>query len=342
MKIFYAVQATGNGHLSRAAELHPYLTNLGEVDYFVSGNNSTIDFPFPIKYRSKGVSLYYSKCGGIDHMDTLKKIKPLSIFKEAMDLPLKNYDIIINDFECITSLACSIQKIHSVQLGHQASFKSGNTPRPAKRNHVGELILKNYSKSSKYMGLHFRAYDDFIFPPIIKKEIRCAKNADQKHITVYLPAFQKVCLQETFEKLPDIEFHWYLSSVKDIYKEKNITYFPIYQKLFNESLSSCHGLITGGGFETPAEALFLRKKLMSIPIKNHYEQQCNAAALAKLGVCILDAIDEHFSDHISEWYQKPTADISIEANNIQETLQFLVDNYPRKKDIFLEDQLLFI
>lgn len=342
MKIFYAIQATGNGHLSRASELYPYLSNIGDVDFFVSGNNSSIDFPFPVKYRSKGLSLYYSKCGGIDHFDTLKKIKPLSIFKEAIDLPLKNYDLIINDFECITSLACTVQKMNSVQLGHQASFKSEKTPRPFKRDHLGELILKNYSKSSKYMGLHFKAYDDFIFPPIIKKEIASAKNIDQKHVTVYLPAFQKLCLQETFEKLPDIEFHWYLSSVKDIYKEKNITYFPIYQKLFNESLASCHGLITGGGFETPAEALFLRKKLMSIPIKNHYEQQCNAAALSKLGVRILDAIDENFADQISDWYQKPNVDISIEANNIQETLQFLLDNYPRKKDVLLEDQLLFI
>ncbi len=342
MKIFYAIQATGNGHLSRASQLFPYLSKLGKVDFFVSGNNSSIDFPFAVKYKSKGLSLQYSKCGGLDYLDIVKKTKPFKIMKEAFDLPLKNYDIVINDFECITSLACKFQKINSVQFGHQASFRSEKTPRPPKKNNVGELVLKHYSQSSNYMGLHFQAYDDFIFPPIIKQELMNKKNVDQKHVTVYLPAFQQECLQQAFEQLPDIEFHWYLSSVKNSYKEKNITYFPIYQKLFNESLLACHGLITGGGFETPSEALYLGKKLMSIPIKDHYEQQCNAAALSKMGVSILETIDENFSSHIAQWYHKPNQDINIKANNIQETLQYLVDTYPSKIDTFLEDRLLFI
>ena len=34
MKIFYAVQATGNGHISRAVELLPYLQQYGQVDVF--------------------------------------------------------------------------------------------------------------------------------------------------------------------------------------------------------------------------------------------------------------------------------------------------------------------
>ena len=35
MKIFYAVQATGNGHISRAMQLYPYLQKFGEVDFFI-------------------------------------------------------------------------------------------------------------------------------------------------------------------------------------------------------------------------------------------------------------------------------------------------------------------
>ncbi|NBR37369.1 MAG: hypothetical protein EBT80_08470 [Chitinophagales bacterium] len=40
MKIFYAVQATGNGHISRAMTLMPHLQKWGTVDVFLSGNNS--------------------------------------------------------------------------------------------------------------------------------------------------------------------------------------------------------------------------------------------------------------------------------------------------------------
>jgi uncharacterized protein (TIGR00661 family) len=44
----------------------------------------------------------------------------------------------------------------------------------------------------------------------------------------------------------------------------------------------CYGIITAGGFETPAEAMYMNKKLLSIPIMRHYEQECNAAALKKM------------------------------------------------------------
>ena len=47
MKIFYAVQATGNGHVSRAQQLYPYLQKFGEVDFFISGNNANLDFKLP-------------------------------------------------------------------------------------------------------------------------------------------------------------------------------------------------------------------------------------------------------------------------------------------------------
>ena len=57
MKILYAVQATGNGHISRAMELLPYLNEYGNTDIFLSGDNSNLAFDVPVKYRSKGLSL---------------------------------------------------------------------------------------------------------------------------------------------------------------------------------------------------------------------------------------------------------------------------------------------
>jgi uncharacterized protein (TIGR00661 family) len=130
MKIFYAIQATGNGHISRAAQLYPFLQKYGEVDFFLSGNNSTLNFPFPVKYRSKGLSLYYSKCGDLEYKKILTIIHLFSVYKTAQSLPMRQYDVIINDFEFITALACKLQKTKSIQFGHQASFQSSNTPRP--------------------------------------------------------------------------------------------------------------------------------------------------------------------------------------------------------------------
>ena len=342
MKVFYAVQATGNGHISRAQQIYPYLKQFGDVDFFISGNNANLDFPLPVKYRSQGCSLHYSKCGGLNYWDVLKNIKPLMMYKDAAALPLEKYDVIINDFDFVTSLACKLKKLPSVQLGHQASFQSNATPRPDKKSIVGETILKHYAHATNHIGFHFQSYDTFIFPPVIKEEFMNADVQDLKHVSVYLPSFQQHCLLEAFTKLKDIQFHWFLDGTKSIRTEKNITYYPISQALFNESLLTCHGLITGGGFETPSEALFLNKKLMSIPIQNHYEQQCNAAALKKLGVKVLQGADENFATEIEEWYNDPNKNPRIKSNNINETLEHLFDTYPKKVDILKEEFPLFI
>ena len=281
MKIFYAVQATGNGHISRATQLFPYLQKYGEVDFFLSGSNASLKANFPLKYRSNGCSLFYSKCGGLDYWNIAKNIKPYQVYKDASMLPLYKYHVIINDFDSVTSLACKFKNLHSIQFGHQASFLSDNTPRPDKRSIMGEFIFKNYAQAPQNLGLHFEPYDSFIHPPIIKDEIVNAIPNNLGHITVYLPSFDKDCLEKAFNSLPDVQFHWFLDTVKEIHSIGNITYFPVAQNEFNKSLINCDGIITGGGFETPSEALFLGKKILSIPISGHYEQECNSAALKK-------------------------------------------------------------
>lgn len=327
MKIFYAIQATGNGHISRAMELYPYLQKFGEVDFFMSGSNASLAIDLPVKYKSPGCSLFYSKCGGLDYWEIAKNVNPIQMYKDAKSLPLKNYDVVINDFESITSLACKLQKVHSVQFGHQASFVSKLTPRPEKKSIMGETILKHYASAPKNIGLHFEKYDSFIVPPIIKNEIQQAEPKDLKHITVYLPSFDKDCLEKAFNKLSDQEFHWFLSEVKLKHTVGNITYYPVNQNDFNESMINCHGIITGGGFETPAEALYLRKKMLSIPILNHYEQECNAAALKKMGVPVVYEVGNEFEIIIENWLNADIQMPIIKANDINDTLQYLFDTY---------------
>ena len=120
-----------------------------------------------------------------------------------------------------------------------------------------------------------------------------------------------------------MEFHWFLKTVKEPYRQGNISYYPINQELFDESLIHCEGIITGGGFETPAEALYLQKKVLAIPIANHYEQACNAEALKQLGVPVLKKVDANFTSEIENWLNSTIKYPEIKANNIPETLDVL-------------------
>ena len=141
----------------------PFIQQYGNVDVFLSGSNSSLPMPFPVKYKSNGLSLFYGNTGGLDYFKIAKAFSPYRIFKEAKNLPVEKYDIVINDFESITTLACKLKGVPCVHFGHQASFQSAHTPRPNKKDMMGELILKNYASGTVNVGLHFDAYDDFIF-----------------------------------------------------------------------------------------------------------------------------------------------------------------------------------
>lgn len=303
MKIFYAVQATGNGHVSRANEILPYLSKYGDVDIFLSGSNYALKTNLPIAYRSKGLSLEYNQeNGSIDVLKTIKNSRLKKIWREAKHLPIEKYDLVINDFECITSLACILKGIDSVHFGHQASFKSKLVPRPDKKDFIGELVLANYAKGTKTIGLHFKNYDKFIHQPIIKKSILEATPIDNKHITVYVSQYKLSHLVKIFSQLKNFQFHIFSNSIDNISQTDNIKLLPISQELFTQSLISCHGIITGAGFETPAEALYLNKKLMVVPIAGQYEQCCNAAALNRdFNVMTVREMDEFFISYFNKW-----------------------------------------
>ena len=95
MKIFYAIQGTGNGHISRAEQLYPYLKKFGEVDFFLSGSNAQLETPLPITYKSKGISLHYKSTGGMDYGKISKSLS-FNIYKEAKSR--YNPDIVIIDY----------------------------------------------------------------------------------------------------------------------------------------------------------------------------------------------------------------------------------------------------
>jgi hypothetical protein len=234
------------------------------------------------------------------------------------------------------------KKVKSVQFGHQASFMSANTPRPQKKSTIGEWILKNYARSSDYFGLHFESYDDFVYSPVIKSEIRNATVENKGHITVYLPAYCEPLIKQRLRKIENYQFEVFSFQTNTVRKEDNITFLPVNKDLFNKSLISCEGIITGGGFETPAEALFLGKKILSIPINGQYEQLCNAAAMKKLGVEVLPEMDKYFELKFSSWISKPAITMNYKYDTAM-IVDLLMDKHAGKGKLkdFNSTELVF-
>ena len=269
--------------------------------FFLSGSNSHLNPQLPVKYRSKGLSLFYGNTGGLDYWRMWKELSLKRIWNEAKQLPVEKYDVVLNDFESITTMACRFKKMPSIGFGHQASFQSMYTPRGDKKDLAGEIILKQYATASDYVGLHFKQYDDFIFSPIIKRDILQADPADKGHITVYLSHYSDEVVLKALHKVKAIRFEVFSKKVQKPTILHNVTLLPISNEVFTQSVIHSHGVITGAGFETPAEALYLGKKLLVLPIKGQYEQLCNASALKDFNVDVVDTLNVDFHAKVEQW-----------------------------------------
>lgn len=304
MKILYAIQGTGNGHISRAKEIIPLLQQYGDLDILVSGTQADITLQQEVKYKFHGFSFVFGKKGGVDHWKSYQVMNLRRFWKDMRSIPLNDYDLIINDFEPLTAWACKLQGKRSVSLSHQAAFISDKTPRPPKKGLYAEWILKYYAPTTDHVGFHFQSYDDFIYTPVIRSEIRALNPKNFGHYTVYLPAIDDKILVKYLHLFPKVRWHVFSKHQKTPYQYANVWVKPITNNEYNKSLENCEGLLTGGGFEGPAEALYLGKKVLLVPMKYQFEQECNAEAARLMGVPVVHDINKKFISYLDTWIKE--------------------------------------
>jgi uncharacterized protein (TIGR00661 family) len=303
MKILYAIQGTGNGHLSRARDVVPALQKHGDVDVLVSGIQADVKLPFAVKYQFKGLSFVFGKNGGVDIVSTYLKMDLNLLKKDIEKIPVEQYDLIINDFEPITAWACKQKGLQCISLSHQSAVLSKSAPKPTKNDVLGKSVLKYYAPTTMQYGFHFFEYDKNIFTPVIRQEVRNLKPANKRYYTVYLPAYDDDKLLKNLKKFKTTQWQVFSKHNKKVIIDENVIIQPINNEAFLKSMANCTGVLCGAGFETPAEALYLGKKLLVIPMKTQYEQQCNAAALQSMGIPVVKSLKKKHHAVIKDWIE---------------------------------------
>lgn len=283
MKILYAFQGTGNGHVARAQEIIPILKKHASVDTLISGHQSQLKANFDVDFQYRGVSLLYNKSGGLSYRKTFTENKFLEAIKAVKELELQQYDLIINDYEPLTGWASKLRKLPMIELSHQASMSFPETPKPQKKDFLGELVLQYYVPSERKIGFHFQNYHPQIKKPVIRHKIRNLNPDKKGYYLVYLPSFSDENIIKVLKQIP-VQWKVFSKYTQVFIKIRNIEVYPIDEIEYLKCFENCDGVLCNAGFEAPAEALFLNKKLFVIPIHNQYEQECNACALDLMGI----------------------------------------------------------
>jgi uncharacterized protein (TIGR00661 family) len=301
MKILYATQATGNGHLSRARDIISILEKRGDLDVLISGTQADLSMDYPVKYKLKGLSFVFGKKGKMDLLDTFFQTNLIKFAAEVKNLPVEDYDLIINDFEPVSAWACRLKRKASIGLSHHCAVLSPKAPKFS--DVLGEFLYKNYAPVSKEYGFHYEQFDHNIFTPVIRKQVREANISNKGHYTVYLPAYGDAEIFNFLSTFSNTKWEVFSKHNHSAFKLQNVHIRPLDNTAFIESMVSSAGILCGAGFETTSEALFLNKKVMVIPVSNQYEQLCNAEVLKKLGVPVLKQLHSKYVSQIADWIE---------------------------------------
>ncbi|WP_394753801.1 MJ1255/VC2487 family glycosyltransferase [Crenothrix sp.] len=282
MKIFYGVQGTGNGHITRARVMAKELYYAGaDVTFLFTGKNTADYFDMEIfrHYLVKSGLTFSLNKGQVQYIKTAVKAKPIQFYKDVAALNLEPYDLVISDFEPVTAWAAKKAKKTVLGIGHQYAFnydipKTGSDP-------IANTVMKYFAPVDIGIGLHWHHFNQPILPPIIETTQHIA-SINKKKILVYLPFEEHQAVMTFLKPFVDFEFYIYtLAPERSCLR--HIHCKPLSREGFRQDFYDCAGIITSAGFELASEALQAGKKVLAKPLHSQMEQLSNAFALQQLG-----------------------------------------------------------
>lgn len=281
MKILYGVQATGNGHLSRARAMASAFAARGaDVRYLFSGREPSQLFAMQdfADYRVHSGLSFVNEAGRVRYRKTLLSNHYLRFLRDVRALDVAQYDIILTDFEPITAWAGRLRGKTVISLGHQPAFDYAVPV--AEPNLASELVMRWFAPGQVRIGLHWARYSPLILPPLIHLSVQEGVRRAGK-ILVYLPFEDMAAVQSLLTRFPAFEFHIYAPGLKTE-ERGNLHLRPTSLSGFQADLRDCEGVICGAGFELASECLALGKRLLVKPQQRQMEQASNALALTEL------------------------------------------------------------
>lgn len=301
MRILYGVQGTGNGHLTRARSMARALRQQNiQVDYFFSGreHHDFFDMDAFGEFRCvRGFTLVVRN-GRMDLWATIRRNNVFAFLREVTQLRLKEYDLVITDFEPVSAWAARLQNKTCIGLSHQNAFHY-NVPK-VKGFWSSRLLMKIFAPVDVALGFHWHHFNQPVLPPLI--EPHRVKSVVPEKILVYM-GFEALDQVIAFLQ-PFSEFQFQVfAKVSDRQDRGHIQINPVSHDEFHRHLEDCSGVISNAGFEMASECLSLGKKLFVKPLANQYEQLSNALALQVLErATIAKELDQ---DLLEKWLRSP-------------------------------------
>ena len=325
MKLLYAVQATGNGHITRARAMLPALQRAGiEIDFLFSGREKDRLFDMQCfgDFQHYQGFTFITADGKVQSWKTLKQAKLKQFWSDVNNLDLSRYDLLLNDFEPVSAWAARRQRIPSIGLAHQYALRYA-LPGTEKSFWLKPAI-DFFTPLDRYLGVHWHHFDQAILPPLLSLSNRHSVGDEgdkQAFILVYLPFESLDKVVQWLQRFPCTQFKIY-ADIVEARSLGHIQIHPLCRQAFPRDLKLCQGVISNTGFGLSSEALMLGKKLLTKPLAGQIEQYSNACILKQMGKAqVMHSLD---ANKLENWLTQASITPTHYPNVAEHIAQWLV------------------
>ncbi|MBL7185195.1 MAG: hypothetical protein ISS70_02630 [Phycisphaerae bacterium] len=309
-RIIYAVAGEGFGHSSRSHLTGQRLIDAGHDVMFVGSQKSLLYLKQYFADRVKEVfGLSFAFEGErIDKSETLKRnLLKLPEANRLNDELFKKHfepfepELVISDFEPFSAWWAWRNNVPFISIDHEHMLTLCKLEHPV-RNWFSRLTASvvtecHYTGAVAYIILNFfraplRVDSAVLAPPIVRPVISGLDPTADEHILLY--STTGTCrdrLRETLGTFAGQTFVIY--GFDEDAQHQNCLFKKRSTDGFLADLAAARGVIASAGFSLISECMYLKKKMLMLPLAGQYEQIINARYIQKLGLGISsDKLDE--------------------------------------------------
>ena len=311
MNIVLGVCGFGLGHSTRQRPILEGLNARGHRVLLI-GNDQSYHFfaeNYPeVPLQRVYVPLMHTTPHGLDFLRTAhdpRNVQPEAVpaFWEAcatIERAFGRPDLVISDYEMVSAQVAYLFGTPLITLDQQSKFLGYDLPAIGDFNPSEHRLRLGYffPKAALRVATSFfriesapvADYPVTIIPPILGQDVRQIVAAPRPgQVTIYLSAASRIAqsndeLAAILAQFPDYTFSCFVEGAFS-QPPPNVIAFRPTRAAFLESLAQSMAVIATAGHNLITEALYLKLPLYLLPF-DHYEQQINAAIIAREGLGI--------------------------------------------------------
>lgn len=291
-KVIYGVNG-GSGHATRSRPIieellkkHDVRVFGGDVAYDYLSKSLKVEriYAFDFIYRKNKIRLLETFAKNLlffPVFGTASLIKLIFFFRRFKP------DVVVTDFESFTGWVAKLFGVPIISVDNQHISKNCKIE-VSKKFFFESLVFKtvmllflvpaDYYLITTFFSPKVIKKDTSLFPPIIREEILNLKPKKGRHVIVYQTSGSYTKLIPILRQFKKEEFRIYKAD--RVGREDNVILRKFEEKEFFKDLASCKAVITNGGFTLITEAIYLGKPILSVPVKNSFEQRINGVHLS--------------------------------------------------------------